>query len=296
MKEKKIKRIKFLTDSAADIPAKYCKDLDIMVMPFPIIAGDKEYKDGVDFTPQKFYDFLLKQEQIPSHSQFTPYQFTEVYENIWAEGYSNLIYTAINAKGSATYNNALLAREEFYEEHPEAKEDFTIYIVDSRTYTMAYGWGVVQAAQMASCGAGAEICVAAIQDWCDNVRVLFTPMDLSFAKKSGRISAAAAFLGEKLGLHPIMTFEDGESKSLSKIRGDKNVIPMMLSMMQKNREEGSPYLLIYAQNKEMNKALSKTFTEELQEKPAAEYYIGGVISINAGPNLIGVIYREKKSK
>ena len=44
--------------------------------------------------------------------------------------------------------------------------------------------------------------VAYIQDWLDHVRVLFAPLDLRFAKKSGRVSAAAAFVGDALGLKP----------------------------------------------------------------------------------------------
>lgn len=289
---KKKATIKFLTDSAADIPAKLCKELDIDVMPFVIVAGDKEYRDGVDFPPQKFYDFLVAQEKIPTHSQLTAFDFCERYERLWAEGYSCVIYTAINSKGSSTYQNAVMAVDEFFEDHPEAKDDFRIFVVDSKIYTMAYGWAVVQAARMAQGGASPEVCVAAIEDWCRHVRVLFTPMDLSFAKKSGRISAAAAFLGDKLGLHPIMTFEDGESKVLSKVRGDRNVIPTMIKMCQKGIAEGSPYLMIHAQNKELNKRISKEFADAMGEKAIMEFFLGGVIAINAGPNVIGVIYRE----
>ena len=290
---KKKNQIKFLTDSAADIPAKLQKELEIDVMPFTIIADGKEYRDGVDFTPQKFYDFLLEQKQIPTHSQLTAFDFCERFEHLWTEGYSCVIYTSINSMGSSTWQNAVIARDEFYEDHPEAKDDMEILIVDSKSYTMGYGYGIVLAANMAKNGATPEVCVAAIEDWCNHVRILFTPMDLSFAKKSGRISAAAAFLGDKLGLHPIMTFQDGESKVLTKVRGDRNVIPTMIKMCQKGMDVGSPYLLIDAQNKELNKKLYKEFTAAMEEKPVLEMFIGGVIAINAGPNVIGVIYREK---
>ena len=75
---------------------------------------------------------------------------------------------------------------------------------------------------------GGEI-VDFIQDWVDHVRVIFAPLDLRFAKKSGRISAAAAFMGEALGLKPIMTFANGESKILSKARGRKTRFPLLWS-------------------------------------------------------------------
>lgn len=283
--------IKFSTDSAADIPAALVQELGIQVLPFPIAMGDRELADGVDFTPQEFYDMLLAAPQIPTHAQLTPYLFSECYEQAWNEGYTDLIHTSINSKGSATYQNAIQAREEFYEDHPEARGQFSIHIIDSRNYTMSYGWAVVEGAKMAAAGATAQEITAYIQDWVDHVRVIFAPLDLRFAKKSGRVSAAAAFVGEALGLKPIMTFENGDSKILSKVRGEKNVLNSLVDLCKKERVPGSPYLLIRAGNAEQADKLKEACCQAVGEEPAAEIYIGGVIAINAGPNLVGLIYR-----
>ncbi len=87
-----------------------------------------------------------------------------------------------------------------------------------------------------------------IQDWVDQVRVMFAPLDLRFAKKSGRMPAAAAFMGEALGLKPIMTFANGDSKILTKVRGEKNAISAVVDLCQKERRADSPYLLIRGNN------------------------------------------------
>ena len=283
--------IKFITDSASDIPAAVRDELGIQVLPFPIAMGDQEYEDGFDFTPQEFYSMLLAAPQIPTHAQLTFYVFSQCFEAAWKDGYTDLIYTAINSKGSSTCQNAIQARAEFYEDHPEARDAFRIHIIDSKLYTMGYGWAVIQGAKMAIQGAEADAIAAYIQDWVDHVRVIFAPLDLRFAKKSGRVSAAAAFVGEALGLKPIMTFEDGESKTLSKVRGEKNVISSLVELCKQEREAGTPYLLIRANNAEQSDKLLEACRQELGEAPALEYYIGGVISINAGPNLVGLIYR-----
>ena len=199
VKEDDMAHIKFSTDSAADIPAALREELGIQVLPFPIAMGERELEDGVDFTPQEFYGMLLEAPQIPTHAQLNPYLFSQCFEQAWQEGYTDLIHTSINSKGSATYQNALQAREEFYEDHPQAKENFRIHILDSHNYTMSYGWAVVEGAKQAAAGADADTVVAYIQDWLDHVRVVFAPLDLRFAKKSGRVSAAAAFVGEALG-------------------------------------------------------------------------------------------------
>jgi len=283
-------RIKFTTDSAADIPAALRDELNIQILPFPIALEDKMYQDGIDFTPQEFYEMLLAAPQIPTHAQLTPFQFSELFEAVWQEGFSDLIHTSINSKGSATCQNAFQAREEFYEDHPEARDTFRIHIIDSKNYTMGYGWAVLQGAKMAAEGAEADQVVAYIQDWVDHVRVIFAPLDLHFAKKSGRVSAAAAFMGEALGLKPIMTFADGESKVLAKVRGEKNVIASLLKLCKEERRPDTPYLLIRANNADQSYKLLAACQEELGISPALEYFIGGVIAINAGPNLVGMIY------
>lgn len=286
-------RIKFSTDSAADIPVSLREELNIQVLPFPIAMGDKEYADGFDFTPQEFYEMLLAAPQIPTHAQLNPYVFTELFETAWQAGYTDLIHTSINSKGSATCSNAFQARGAFYRDHPEAEETFRIHIIDALNYTMGYGWAVVQGARMAAQGASAKEVAAYIQDWLNHVRVIFAPLDLRFAKKSGRISAAAAFVGEALGLKPIMTFQDGESKILSKVRGEKSVIPALIKLCRENRAADSPYLLIKGNNLPQAEKLGEACRQELGQDPALEFSIGGVIAINAGPNLVGLIYRER---
>ena len=284
-------RIKFTTDSAADLPAALRTELDIQVLPFPIAMGDKEYEDGFDFTPEEFYDLLLTAPKIPTHAQLNPYVFLELFERAYEEGYTDLIHTSINSKGSATCSNAFQARGDFYRDHPEAEETFHIHIIDALNYTMGYGWAVVQGARMAREGAEPQAVVDFIQDWVDHVRVVFSPLDLRFAKKSGRISAAAAFVGEALGLKPIMTFTDGESKILAKVRGEKAVVAKLTEMCKTERGAGTPYLLIQGNNAEQAGKLLESCRQELGEEPALGYHIGGVISINAGPNLVGLVYR-----
>ena len=285
--------IKFVTDSAADIPRALREELGIQVLPFPIAMGNKELQDGYDFTPEEFYPMLLSAAQIPTHAQLNPFVFSQCFQEAFQEGCRCLIYTAINSKGSATYQNAVQAREEFYEDYPEAKETFHIHILDSHTYTMGYGWAVVQGARMARDGANEEEILTYLRDWIDHARVIFAPLDLRFAKKSGRVSAAAAFMGDALGLKPIMTFENGASKVVTKVRGEKNVIPTILELAQKEREPGTPYLIIRAARPDQAELLTESCRQAFGQEPAMDCFIGGVIAINAGPNLVGLIYRKK---
>ena len=59
-------KIKFLTDSAADIPQHYVDELGIEVIHFPIALADREILDGVDYTQQEFYALLDGVDKIPT--------------------------------------------------------------------------------------------------------------------------------------------------------------------------------------------------------------------------------------
>lgn len=285
--------IKFMTDSSADIPAALLEGSGIQVFHFPIVVDNKEYYDGQDFTPQEFYKILANAKSIPTHAQLTAFFFVEQYAQAFAEGYDEIIYTSINAKGSATNQNANQAIDMFYEEHPEAKGKLRIMVIDSKSYTMAYGYIVVEAAKAVKNGATADEAIAMIRDWVDHACILFTPYDLKYAKKSGRVSAAAAVLGDALGIHPIMSFPNGDSTVLSKVRGDKALIPAMLKIAQKERKAGTPYLQIKGSYETWNEEMAAACVKALGDEPVLSYYIGGTISINAGPNVTGLIYYKE---
>lgn len=89
----------------------------------------------------------------------------------------------------------------------------------------------------------------------DHSRILVVPLNLRFCKQSGRVSAAAAFLGDAIGLKPMVTFEKGESKILAKPRGLSKAVEAMIETCRKERRPGTSYALAYTENPEAFQAL-----------------------------------------
>ena len=267
-------KIKISTDSTSDIPASFREELNISVLPLTILHEGKEYRDGVDITPTEFYKILDEASVLPVSSQVRA---------------TDLIHVSINSKGSGTYQAAVMSRDMFFEEHPEAK--LTIHIIDSQTYSMAYGMAVIEAAQMAKNGASVEEIKAHIADWVEHTRPMFVPLNLKCVKKSGRISPAAAFVGDAIGLKPLITFEEGEAKILSKIRGEAKAIAALVDMCRKERRPGTSYSLVYGSNPAALEAL-KEAVADFDQPPMAVYNVGCIIGINTGPNMIGILYRR----
>ncbi len=284
-------KIKISTDSTSDIPKEFWERLNISVLPLTIHYEDKEYLDGVDITPEEIYHILDTAKTLPASSQVALPLYTELFENTWEQGYTDQIHITLNGKGSGTYQAAVLAKDMFFEAHPEAEGSFVIHILDSRTYSMAYGIPVVEAAQMAQSGARVEEILAHLTDWLEHTRPLFVPLDLKCVKKSGRISPAAAFVGDAIGLKPLITFEDGEAKIIAKARGEKKALAMLLETFQKERRPGTNYVLVHGSNAEVFQCLREECAKIADQPPMTEYPVGCVISINTGPNMVGILYR-----
>ena len=291
MKGYAMQKIRISTDSTADIPRALREELNIKVVPLTIVCGGMQYKDGYDLTPQEFYRILDESAVLPSSSQATPVQFMELYEETWKQGYTHLIHTSINSRGSATFQSAMQAKSFFFEEHPEAERDFSITLIDSLTYSMCYGWPVIAAARMAAEGKGAEEITAYIEDWVAHARPMFIPLNLRCVRKSGRITPAAAFVGDALGLKPMITFEKGEAKILSKVRGEAKAIKALAEICLKERRPGSAYQIVYGSNQLQRERLREALSQVMDQPPEFEYPVGCVIGINTGPDMIGIIYR-----
>lgn len=286
-----MQKIKISTDSTADIPNNFCEELNISVLPLTILVDDKEYRDGIDISKEEFYNILDTAATLPVSSQVTSVLYAELFLETWKAGYTDLIHISINSKGSGTYQAAVITRDMFYEEHPEAKETFTIHLIDSKTYSMAYGIPVIEAARMAAGGSSSDEILAHLGDWLEHARPLFVPLNLKCVKKSGRISPAAAFLGDAIGLKPLITFEDGEAKILSKARGDNKAIAALIETCMRERKQGTNYALVYGSNRAAFEQLREACAKAFDIPPITEYQVGCVIGINTGPNMIGILYR-----
>ncbi|MDD2954677.1 MAG: DegV family protein [Oscillospiraceae bacterium] len=284
-----MEKIKFLTDSASDIPQQEAEEKGITVLSIPIAVEGKGYYERVDFTNEEFYNILARCQSIPVTSHIPHLQFVEEYKKAVEEGYTHLICVTINSKGSSMFQAATAAIGMFAEEYPELAGKLEVHVVDSLCYTYSYGLAVSMAADLAREGKGCAEVLEFLDEYFARVESYFSVFSLDFAKKSGRISCAAAFVGDVLGLRPIFSIIDGEMKIVEKVRGDKNVVPHMLRLVEGRRAPGTPFFSIRAARDEVGEEMQRQTERLFGEKPGPMAYAGASITINAGPSLVGVM-------
>jgi len=287
-------KIKLITDTASDLPLKQAEEAGIELLSFSISLGGESYQEQRDLSKEEFFDMMAHSDEMPSTSQITAFTFREVFQKYYEQGFTDLIYVSINAGGSATNQNAKQARDMLYEEIPETKS-MHIHIIDGGNYTMCYGWPVLKASEMADNGASVEEILQYLNEWLSEVGVYFTPMTLKYVRKSGRLTAAAAFAGEMLGLRPIIHISHGTISTCEKIRGEKNIVPKLAEKIMSVMKKDSPYLIMQGSNSEPAEQMQKLLTEKLGYPPVDRVTIGSAVAVNAGHDLVAVIILENQN-
>ncbi len=288
-----MQKIMIMSDSACDLSKETIEELGIKVVPLKITFGDTTYRETFDKTTQEIYEMMENFSEIPKTSAVNAYEFEEAYKEIYDQGYTDIVYVGINAKGSATFNNSLMAKESFFENNPEAKGKIRIFNVDSKCYTGVYGYPIKEAVKKIKKGTTAEELVAYFEEWFDSVSVYVVPLTLKYAKKSGRISAAAAFAGEMLGLKPLIEFRDGTTTTLEKIRGEKNIVSKVVACLEKNMVPQSPYVLVCGKDDTLSREIEKELYKKFGRKAEDCFAVGAAVAANIGVEFCGVICRKK---
>ena len=285
-------KIKLMTDSVSDISKERAEAMGIHMLYFPVIIEGKSLREELDFTKEEFYDMIDRAQEYPTTAQLTPFEIMDAYEQMAAEGYTDLIYVTIGSGGSGTYSNAVMMREQYYEEHPESP--MKIHLVDGRNYTATYGYAVTEAAKKLARGASVPELLDYLEDWVRHAGLYFVPMTLKYVKRSGRVSAASAFAGELLGLKPFCRICNCESSVIQKIRGEQNMIPKMVEVVKADIQPHSPYIVMQAADTQIAQEFGAALTKALGYPPECYWNIGASICCNAGPHVFGFVIKRKE--
>lgn len=287
-------KIQIITDSASDISKEYAAEYGIRVLSFPITVGDRNLRDG-DIPHHEYYDLMDNCSDLPVHSQLTVMDFEELYKEYAEKGVEELFFISINSHGSATYSNACAAKESFASENPDLASKMNIRVIDSTSYSATYGYPVIEAAKMANAGEDADKIEKYLTDWFSCCEVYLACYTLRYVKKSGRVSSAAAFMGELMGFKPVILLKNEGTKVVAKPRGEAAVASKLADVVCSRIEKDSPYIVIRGRDDKYAEETAKLLTERLGYPPVDMVFrVGGVISANAGPDVVAAAFKAKK--
>ena len=205
--------VKIVTDSASDLPTDVAEAHGITVVPLTIRFGDESFVDGVDLSPQAFYDKMAETEVLPATAAPSPGAFEEAFRAAGADG-DAVVCINLSAALSATMQSAETAAKAL-------DGEVDVRVLDSRSITAGLGLQVIAAAEAAEAGASVDDIVAIVEDLSHRTTVYGALDTLENLKKGGRIGGAQALIGSILSIKPIIDISTGAVTEAGKQRTRK---------------------------------------------------------------------------
>ena len=121
----------------------------------------------------------------------------------------------------------------------------------------------------------------------------FTVDDLVYLKRGGRISSAAAFFGNMIGIKPVLHVDnDGHLVNVSKVRGRRSALVAMADKYSETAldKENGIVFISHADCKNDADELAKILFERYGVSVELITNVGPVIGAHAGPGTLALFF------
>ena len=276
--------IRFLVDTSSDYTVDEVKEKGMELVPLHITLGEADYRDAYDLTKEGFYELLTSSEEVPKTSQPSPQDFVEAFEEAEEKG-DDLICILLSSKLSGTFQSAVLSKD--------IVEYDKIHLVDSLGATHMIRLMADYGQELAKEGKTAEEIVAALNEMKSKIKVLAVVDTLEYLCKGGRVSRAAAAIGEMAKVKPMITVAEGQVSVVGKSMGKNKAISNALKYIEANEPDTNfPMYSVCTYGTENCDAFderAKAAGYEIKER----LQVGATIGTHVGPGAFGVVYVKK---
>ena len=240
------------TDTSANLPVEIIDEYGIEVVPFSYTIDGVEYIPEREFDGKAFYAAMRAGSAVKT-SMVNTGTFIERFKTALDAG-KDVLYIGMSGGISGTANAALMAKQELDEEYPDRK----IVVIDTLAASLGEGLFVIKAAEQLRDGAALDAIEEDIRAQVPHMCQSFTVDDLKYLKKTGRVSGAAAIIGNVLSIHPILIGDyEGKIVVKAKVRGMKRTLDALaeryaelalsktetIGIAHADNEEGKAYLV-----------------------------------------------------
>jgi DegV family protein with EDD domain len=278
---KKMSKVALVADSTTYLPDEYVEKHEVRVAPCMVIWGTEELRDGIDITPDAFYERLNKSDVMPTTTQPTPVDFENIYRELLDAGKDILVIT-ISHKLSGTLSSAEQAKTLF--------PDANITIIDSLTASLGTGWAIIMAARAAEQDAGLEECADIARNCLERSNVFFLVDTLEFLHRGGRIGGASRFLGTALNFKPILEVIDGRIEPLERVRTKKKALDRLMDIVTERANGHKPIRVgvLHANAPEGIDDLVARVEERLSPAEIIVSSVSPAVGTHTGPGTLGI--------
>lgn len=278
-------KVAIVTDSTAFLEPGVAQELEINVVPLNVHLGDEILRDGIDITPEAFFQRMEQGGVVPRTSPPSVETFGRLYADLHART-DEILSIHISGRLSQTLSCAERGAESLLGR-------CSIMVVDSLTTSLGLGILAKAAAEAAQDGADLDEIVRIVRGMIPHIYLVLYVDEMDYLERGNRIGRAQAILGTMLKVKPLLFVEDGEIIPLEKVRTHEKAIEKLFEFVAEfsELEQAAIVQRIPNPTEETNMLLERLepiFPD--MEFPIIQY--GPVLASHIGLSAMGVVVYE----
>lgn len=287
-------KVAIITDSNSGITQAQATELGIYVLPMPFTMEGQEFYEDISLTQAQFYEKLEGETEIAT-SQPSPEAVTSLWDKVLKD-YDEIVHIPMSSGLSGSCQTAMLLAEDY---------DGRVKVVNNQRISVTQRQSALDAKALAEAGKTAAEIEQILMDTKMDSDIYIMVDTLKYLKKGGRVTPAAAAIGEILRIKPVLQIHGEKLDAFAKARNIKAAKTLMVNAVKKNIQENlgeipaadaknAPWIaMAHTQNEEE----AKLWREELQEEfPDYEIHIDPLslsIACHIGPGALALTWTKR---
>ncbi|MGN0337010.1 MAG: DegV family protein, partial [Lachnospiraceae bacterium] len=221
-------KVAILTDSNSGITQAEGARAGIYVLPMPFYINEEMFFEEIDLDQKEFYERLTEGAEIKT-SMPTVGSVTDMWKKLLKD-HDEILYVPMSSGLSGSCETAYMLSQD-----PEFDEK--VYVVDNQRISVTQRQSVYDAKMMADEGKSAFEIKEILMEEKFQSSIYIMVDTLTYLKRGGRITPAAAALGTLLKLKPVLQIQGEKLDAFAKARTVKQAKTIMLDAMKKDFAE-----------------------------------------------------------
>ena len=288
-RRKKMRKVKIITDSCADLTAEQLERYNIDYAKMTTVYEGKESPAELTWTAEEahsFYDLMREGKRITT-AQVSVEEFVRVFESYIKLG-MDIVYIGCSSKQSGSVNTGFVTAKKLMEQYEGSK----IVCIDSLNASIGIGMLAIEAAKMANEGASADEIANHIVSMRKKVNQYVTVHSLDALKRAGRVKGSAAFFGNLMGVKPVLISDaNGDIVAYKKVKGRQRSFEEIVAMLKASIVYPEDQVIYFTHadcSQNEVDSLVELIKREIPCKDVEIGLIGPIIGASIGPDAVGI--------
>lgn len=273
-------------ESTVDLSKPLLKEFDVHIVPFTVVIGEEEKKDG-EVKGEDLFAYTEKTGKLAHTSAINVGQYLDYFTDLLKDA-DAIIHFSLSSKITSATGNAITAAKQV-----EEKTGKRVIVIDSLSLSTGIAIQVVYCRKLIDKGLPIDEIVSKVLERRPYAQASFALERVDYLYKGGRCSAAAKFFAGALGIKPQILVKDGAMVSGKKFMGKAaRWVPAYIDATLKQFDNWDPeicFLTYTAIPEEVLQAAEKKLYE-VGFKRVERTIAGATISCHCGPGTLGVLY------